>query len=235
MIYGAMLAGGSGTRIKSSVIPKQFIEINGQPIIIYTLKNMLKVDRFDYIYIATREDYIDYLKKQVEDNIEQKDKVIIIEGGKERIDSINNVTNAITADNGLNEDDVIIIHDAVRPFVTEKILNDSIDCAREFGACVCGLPCADTILHSVDQKVVTDIPNRAELFSGQAPDSFRLKHFIDMKNNLTDEQKKIITGTSQICTFNNQPIYIIEGDAINFKITTDSDLLMVKHLLGIND
>lgn len=235
MIYGAMLAGGSGTRIKTSVIPKQFIEINGQPIILYTLKNMLRVERFDYIYIAVRDDYKDYLRKQVEENIEQKQKVRIISGGKERIDSINSVTGAIVSDNGLREDDVIVIHDAVRPFVTEKILNDSIDCAAQYGACVCGLPCADTILHSKSGKIVEDIPNRAELFSGQAPDSFRLMHFIDMKNNLTEEQKKIITGTSQICTFNNQPIYIIEGDAINFKITTDSDLVMVKNLLGANE
>lgn len=235
MIYGAMLAGGSGTRIKTSVIPKQFIEINGQPIILYTLKNMLRVERFDYIYIAVRDDYKDYLRKQVEENIEQKHKVRIISGGKERIDSINSVTGAIVSDNGLREDDVIVIHDAVRPFVTEKILNDSIDCAAQYGACVCGLPCADTILHSKSGKIVEDIPNRAELFSGQAPDSFRLMHFIDMKNNLTEEQKKVITGTSQICTFNNQPIYIIEGDAINFKITTDSDLVMVKNLLGANE
>ena len=127
-----MLAGGSGTRIKTSVIPKQFIEINGQPIILYTLKNMLKVERFDYIYIAVRDDYKDYLRKQVEDNIEQKHKVRIISGGKERIDSINSVTGAIVSDNGLREDDVIVIHDAVRPFVTEKILNDSIDCAAQY-------------------------------------------------------------------------------------------------------
>ena len=106
---------------------------------------MLKVERFDYIYIAVRDDYKDYLRKQVEDNIEQKHKVRIISGGKERIDSINSVTGAIVSDNGLREDDVIVIHDAVRPFVTEKILNDSIDCAAQYGACVCGLPCADTI------------------------------------------------------------------------------------------
>ena len=69
-------------------------------------------------------------------------------------------------------------------------------------------------------------------YSGQAPDSFRLAHFIQMQDNLTEEQKKVITGTSQICTMNNQPIHLIEGDAINFKITTDSDLLIVRTLLG---
>lgn len=231
MIYGAMLAGGSGTRIKSSVIPKQFIEINSQPIIIHTLKNMLKLDRFDLIYIACREDYIDYLQKQVDD-IPNSHKVRIIKGGKERMDTIRNVTTAIEQDNGISENDVIVIHDAVRPFVTQKILNDSIEYATKFGACVCGLPCADTILHSVHGDVVDDIPPRSELYCGQAPDSFNLKRFIEMENALTDEQKLKITGTSQICTMNNQPIYIIEGDALNFKITTDSDLELARKLLS---
>lgn len=232
MIYGAMLAGGSGTRIKSSVIPKQFIEINSQPIIIHTLKNMLKLNRFDFIYIACREDYIDYLQKQVEDNIADSHKVKIIKGGKERMDTIRNVTTAIENDNGISEDDVIVIHDAVRPFVTQKILNDSIEYATKFGACVCGLPCADTILHSINGEIVDDIPLRSELYSGQAPDSFNLKRFIEMENALTEEQKLKITGTSQICTMNHQPIYIIEGDALNFKITTDSDLELARRLLS---
>ena len=232
MIYGAMLAGGSGTRVKSSDVPKQFIEIGGAPVIIHTLNNMLKVERFDLIYIACREDYIEYLKKAAAEHASHPEKVRIIAGGKERMGSIRCVTGSIARDNGIGEEDVIVIHDAVRPFVTEKILNDSIDCAAKYGACVCGLPCADTILHSVKGDVVDDIPARSELFCGQAPDSFRLHHFIKMQENLTPEQKEKITGTSQICTMNGQPIYIIEGDAINFKITTDSDLLMVRTLMG---
>ncbi len=235
MIYGAMLAGGSGTRVKSSNVPKQFIEIKGKPIIVHTLINMLKVQRFDCIIIAAREDYIDYLVEKVKEFVKDSHRVRIIPGGKERMDSIRCVTDAIEGEFGVTDEDVIVIHDAVRPFVTEKILNDSIDAAAEFGACVCGLPCADTILHSVKGDVVDDIPARSELFCGQAPDSFRLKHFLEMQDALTPEQKAVITGTSQICTMNGQPIHIIEGDAINFKITTDSDLLMVKTLLGVKN
>lgn len=233
MIYGAMLAGGSGTRVKSYDIPKQFIEIGGAPIIIHTLKNMLKVPRFDRVYIACREDYIDIMRKNVAEHIADHERVRIISGGKERMDSIRCVTDAIEADSGMTDEDVIVIHDAVRPFVTEKILNDSIDAAVKYGACVCGLPCADTILRSAKGDIVDDIPARSELYSGQAPDSFRLKHFIEMQDRLTDEQRRVITGTSQICTMNGQPIHIIEGDAINFKITTDSDLLMARTLLEV--
>lgn len=234
MIYGAMLAGGVGSRMKSATIPKQFLEVDGQPIILYTLRNMLKVKRFDYIYIATHKDYIAYMEDMVKKYADTPEKVRIIEGGKERMDSIKNVTDAIVEDCGLHEEDVIVIHDAVRPLVTEKILNDSIDAAGEYGACVCGVPAVDTMLYSEDGKVVTDIPERSKLYNGQAPDSFRLKRFLEMQENLTEEQKKKITGTSQICTMNHQPIYIIEGDAINFKLTTDGDLLIFKSIIGEN-
>ncbi|MFT3952373.1 MAG: IspD/TarI family cytidylyltransferase [Oscillospiraceae bacterium] len=232
MIYGAMLAGGSGTRVKNAKVPKQFIEIKGCPIILYTLKNMLAAERFDAIYIAVHKDFLDYMNDAVARLIPQKDRVRIVLGGKERIDTIRNVTDAIIADNGLGGDDILVIHDAVRPFVTTKILNDSIDCAIAHGAVVTALPASDTILHSDDKQVVSEIPDRAKVFHGQAPDSFNLKLLIDLQNALTDEQRAVITGTSQICTFNNHPLYMIEGDAINFKITTDSDLLIVNSIIN---
>lgn len=82
MIYGAMLAGGVGSRMKSAVIPKQFLEVDGKPIIIYTLQNMLKVDRFDYIYIATHKDYLAYMKEMVQKYTDKPEKVRIIRGRK---------------------------------------------------------------------------------------------------------------------------------------------------------
>ena len=231
MIYGALLAGGSGTRIKSSNIPKQFILVNEKPIIIYTIEIMFKVKRFDCIYVAVHKDFYEYMQEMVEKFIPEKDKVRIILGGKERMDTIHNVIDAIQGENGIEDEDVIVIHDSVRPFVTEKILNDSIDAAMKHGAVVTALPASDTIIHSLDKEVVSEIPNRSIVFHGQAPDSFNLKLLIEMENNLTEEQKKIITGTSQICTFNNKQLHMVEGDAINFKITTDSDLVIVRSIL----
>ncbi len=231
MIYGALLAGGSGTRIKSSNIPKQFILVNDKPIIVYTIQNMFKVKRFDCLYVAVHKDFYEYMQEMVEKFIPEKDKVRIILGGKERMDTIHNVIDAIQSENGITDEDVIVIHDSVRPFVTEKILNDSIDAAIKHGAVVTALPASDTIIHSEDREVVSEIPDRSKVFHGQAPDSFNLKLLIEMEDNLTEEQKKIITGTSQICTFNNKQLHMIEGDAINFKITTDSDLVIVRSIL----
>ena len=232
MNYGVILASGTGSRVKSINIPKQYFEIDGKPIIIYTLENMLKDNLFDCIYIAVNKDYEEMLWEYLDNFIDDDalDKIEVIYGGKERIDTIHNVMKEICK-NDINDEDVIVIHDAVRPFVTKKILNDSIDAARKYGAVVTTLPAVDTMLNSNNGNIVDSIPNRNLLYRGQAPDSFKVKTFVELENNLSDEQKKEITGTSQLCSMNDYPLHMIEGDEINFKITTDFDLKLALYVV----
>lgn len=226
MVYGVVLASGVGKRMGID-IPKQYVEIEGKPIIVYTIASMLQVERIDKIYIAVSEEYVEYIKEILERYFkpEQIDKMRIVKGGAERIDTINNVTTAIVEERAVQEDDVVIFHDAVRPFVTQQILEDSIDGVMKYGATVAGLPAVDTMLCSEDGCKVDSIPVRSTIFHGQAPDSFRLKYFLELSESLSEEQRKQLTGTSQFCTYNNKPIYLIKGDALNFKITTKDDLL----------
>ena len=234
MIYGAILASGKGTRVKSTLsIPKQFMKINNIPTIIYTIRNMLKVTRFDYIYIAVPSDYIEYSNTLINEYLNEfeKSKIIIVAGGKERMDSIDNIISRITVEKEVSKEDIIVIHDGVRPFVTEKILNDSIDGAKKYGAVVAAIPVSDTLLISNEGKIVDEIPQRSLYYKGQAPDSFNLKIFIDLLNKLTTEQRKNITGTSQVCTLNDYPIHMIEGDEVNFKITTASDFIIAENII----
>ena len=232
MNYGVILASGTGSRVKSINIPKQYFEIDGKSIIIYTLENMLKDNLFDCIYIAVNKDYEEMLWEYLDNFIDDDalDKIEVIYGGKERIDTIHNVMKEICK-NDINDEDVIVIHDAVRPFVTKKILNDSIDAARKYGAVVTTLPAVDTMLNSNNGNIVDSIPNRNLLYRGQAPDSFKVKTFVELENNLSDEQKKEITGTSQLCSMNDYPLHMIEGDEINFKITTDFDLKLALYVV----
>lgn len=232
MNYGVILAGGSGSRMKGIDIPKQYYEINGKPIIIYTLKTFIDMECFDYIYIAVNEDYIHYINIILEKFVDKENisKIIIVNGGTERIDSIHNVIKAID-ENNINDDDIIVIHDAVRPFVSKKIILDNIEGAKKYGATVTSVPVNDTILLSTDGDYVDRIPIRKTLFHGQSPDSFNLKTFIELENKLTDEQKEIITGTSQVCTLNDYPIRMVEGDTANFKITTDADLDLAEYII----
>ena len=232
MNYGVILAGGTGSRMKSLDIPKQYYEINGIPIIIYTLNAFIDVNCFDYIYLAVSSEFMETVNSMIKEHIDEINvsKITLVNGGKERIDSIHNVIESIDIEK-INDDDIIVIHDGVRPFVTEKIIMDNIKGAQEYGATVTSVPVNDTILLSTDGDYVDRIPIRKTLFNGQSPDSFNLKTFIELENKLTDEQKEIITGTSQVCTLNNHPIKMIEGDTINFKITTDADLEVAEHII----
>lgn len=232
MNYAVILAGGSGNRMKNINIPKQYHEINGVPIIIYTLKTFIELKCFDYIYIAINPTFTDFMNSILEKYFNTNDisNITLINGGKERIDSIHNVIKSIELKE-INDDDIIVIHDAVRPFVTEKIILDNIEGAKKYGATVTSVPVNDTILLSTDGDYVDRIPIRKTLFNGQSPDSFNLKTFIELENKLTDEQKDIITGTSQVCTLNDYPIKMIEGDTANFKITTDADLDLAEHII----
>lgn len=233
MNFAVILAGGVGSRVKNISIPKQFVELGGKPVIVYTMENMLKVKKFDCLFIAVHKEWIDFMHELIEKYFDEETagRIYMTVGGKERIDSIRNVTDAIQEHFKISTTDVIVIHDAARPFVTEKILNDSIDSALKYGAVVAALPASDTILHSYDHEEVAEIPDRNIVFHGQAPDSFRLALFLEMQDNLTEDQKKIITGTSQICTLNGVKLHMVQGDSINFKITTDSDLIMAENLV----
>lgn len=228
MIFGAILAGGTGSRMNNS-IPKQFIKLGNKPIIIYTIEKMLSVDDFDYICIAIHPDYVEELNDLLEKYELINEKIIITDGGKERIDSIQNVINAICEISD-NYDDVIVLHDAVRPFVSEKILKDSVKTAGQYGACVATVPAVDTMYELKENKIV-GFPDRKTLFNGQAPDSFKLGVLKTSIESLTEDERKKITGTVQICAAKGHQIMTIEGDYKNIKITTQNDLLIAEKYL----
>lgn len=230
MNYAIILAAGFGTRIKNLDIPKQYYKINGIPIIMYTIKKFIDLNCFDSIYLTVDKDYQKYMQNLLKEYIKEYEQINIITGGKERIDSIHNVIKQIDYET-VGSNDIIVVHDGVRPFVTEEIILDSIECAREYGACVTSSPVNDTILQSQNGEYVDNIPIRSTLFCGQSPDTFNLKKFIEMINGLDEKQKSKVTGTSDICTFYDVPIKMIKGNNLNFKITTDADLEIAELLL----
>lgn len=229
MIYGVVLAGGTGTRMKNGPMPKQFIELGGVPTIILTIKRMLLVERFDILIVAIHQSWVDFLNELIERYIDD-DRIVVIPGGTERLDSIANSV-AEAAKRGVEHDDVIVLHDAVRPFVPVKVLEDSIDGALAHDAVVAAVPAVDTMLWIEEGTVVSDMPDRSKLYHGQAPDSFRLEVLKHSLETLTDDDRKIITGTAQICMLKGIEIHTIQGDRNNIKLTTPEDLITAEGLL----
>ena len=229
MNYGVVLAGGTGTRMGGE-IPKQFMNLCGKPILLWTLEKLISIEDFNAIYIAVHSDYINYLQKLLNDFCIKDNRIEIINGGKERINSIENALQAI-CENEIGPDDVVVIHDGVRPFVSTKILRDSINVAREYGACVAVVPAIDTMYILNDDRFIKDFPHRATIFNGQAPDSFKVQVLKCALDSLSAEERKTITGTVQICSLKGYQIKTIPGDYKNIKITTQDDMFIAEKIL----
>lgn len=231
MIFGSILAGGVGARMDKHNIPKQFIDLCGKPIIIHTIERMLEVNKFDYLFIAIHPEYREYLKNILSQfNLSNNSKIIIIDGGKERIDSVQNVIKAAFAYNH-NEDDIIVLHDAVRPFVSKKILEESIKTAGQYGVCVAAIPAIDTMYFLNEAGEIAGFPDRKNLYNGQAPDSFKLGVLRNSINSLSVEERKTLTGTVQICGAKGYKVKTITGDYKNIKITTENDLVLAEAIM----
>lgn len=230
--FAVILAGGIGQRM-GEFLPKQFIKLSGCPIIILTLRRILSVEEFDKIIIVIHPDWKQYLQNQIEEYQISTEKIIIISGGKERLDSIKNSLKQIMLISN-SPDDIVVICDAVRPFVSKEILQNSIKMSRSHGACVCALPAIDTMLY-VENNIITSVPLRKNIFHGQAPDSFQVSILNEALNSLTEDEKKIITGTAQICVLKHIPVYTIPGDIKNIKITTPDDIKIAENILQMGE
>lgn len=220
-----ILAGGKGKRMGKINLPKQFLEIGGNPIIILTLKNIINSNLFDKIYIAINPEWKEYLQELLFNHELNLDFIHIVDGGKERNDSIENALDSMK--NSVQNEDIIVIHDAVRPFITKKILLDAVNETKKYGATVAISPVKDTMIVS-EKGIAISMPERSKLFHGQAPDSFNFSIIYNAIKSLTKEEKAQITGTSQICANKNIVVHTYLGDERNIKITTLMDLFLAK-------
>ena len=221
--YAVILAGGTGKRMGNVKLPKQFLEIQHIPVIILTIQNILKTQLFDEILIVIHADWRDYLKELLLNYHVDTAHLSIIEGGKERLNSIENALDFLKG--VATAKDIVCFCDAVRPFVTHSILYNAVEETKKYGATVAVCPVKDTMM-VVKNDLVTDMPPRTTLFHGQAPDSFEFKLIYDSVKKLTPAQRQIITGTAQICQLNDIPIHTFMGDERNIKITTIMDMFL---------
>ena len=224
MIFGAILAGGVGSRMNIADMPKQFLPLGEKPIIIHTLNKFLSSKRIDYIYIGVHPEWYEHMISLIDKYFkEQKNKFRVVTGGGSRNDTIFNIVNAIEKDFGENDENIILTHDSVRPFVTEKMINENIDGTLKYGAVNTISRAVDTIVISDGDSFVESIPDRSRMYHGQCPQSFNISLLKKYYALLTEEQKASLTDACKIFVLNNKPVYIVEGDYTNLKITTMGD------------
>lgn len=221
MNSAVILSGGRGKRMGSS-LSKQFILINEKPMLYYTIKKFRENKLIDEIILVLPKDEIEYCKKEV---LEKYNIFVdkIVEGGRERQDSVFNGLNAI--DNG----DIVLIHDGARPFVTDKIIEDGIKGAKKFKAAAPGVMPKDTIKIKNKDNLSKETLNREELVAVQTPQVFDYNLILECHKKIKENNIKVTDDTMVVETFGNK-VFLYEGSYTNIKITTPEDLILAKYL-----
>lgn len=233
MIYAEILAGGIGKRMGNTDMPKQYLMLGDRPIIIHTIEQFLLVNEINKIIIGCPKDWVQYTKDLITKYIGVEDKIVVIEGGKDRNGTIMNACNYIKENFGINEDDIIITHDAVRPFVDYRIIMDNIKESKKYDAIDTIIPATDTIVESQDGKIINNIPVRDYLYQGQTPQTFKIKELVKIYEQLSDDEKKILTDACKMFVLKNKMVGFVLGEAYNIKVTTMYDLNLASAILKV--
>ena len=231
MIYGEILAGGSGTRMGNTEMPKQFLMLGDRPIIIHTIEQFLINESFSKIIVCCPKEWISHAEDLLEKYNIDTDRVDITAGGTTRNETIINGCKLIEEKYGLTDKDIIVTHDAVRPFVNQRILDDNIKLAKKFDAVDTVVPAIDTIVYSKDGKLITEIPDRKECYQGQTPQTFNVKKLMELFESLTKKEKEILTDGCKIFSLKGENVGLVDGEIYNIKLTTLYDLKIARAII----
>ena len=222
-----IVAAGTGSRMNMG-INKQFIKLEGKEIIAYTIEKFYNNSNIEDIVVVVKEDESEFLKKEILDKYNFKN-VKIAYGGKERQDSVYNGLKLLD-----EKCDVVLIHDGARPFVSDKIIDKSIEEAKEHKAIVVGVPVKDTIKVIDNDKNIVDTPNRNVLWAVQTPQTFDYNILIDAYK---DAFKNKFYGTDDAMLVERigYKVKMLEGSYNNIKITTQEDLNIGSQILRVQN
>ncbi|GAA0783915.1 2-C-methyl-D-erythritol 4-phosphate cytidylyltransferase [Hathewaya limosa] len=229
MNIAIILAGGSGTRMGSD-IPKQFIDIYGKPLIIHTIEAFDINPNIDYIAVICKNEFKEDLTIWIRKYGISKVKWIV-DGGNTRQESVYNGINQLS--DFCSNQDIVVIHDAARPLISQRIINENIESAKINKAVDTVIPTTDTIIRSIDGSVIEEVPVRRELYLGQTPQSFEYALIKKAHEEAKKENNLNATDDCQLVLKIGNKVSLVKGDKLNFKVTTFEDLLILKSVIKL--
>ena len=231
MIYGVVLAGGVGSRMGNVGKPKQYLLVGDKPILIHTLEKFYMQSEFEKVLVLCPTECISHTKNLVRKYMKDTERIVVLEGGETRNETIMNSIAYIEKEGNLNEDTIIVTHDSVRPFVTQRILEENIRYAKEYGACDTAVAATDTIVCSEDNVVISDIPERRKMYQGQTPQTFKALKLRQLYEALSPKEKELLTDAAKIFVMKGEKVHIVDGEVFNIKITYPYDLRVAEALI----
>lgn len=225
MVVAIVTAGGIGTRMKSQ-IPKQFIEIKGKPLIIYTLESISSNLQIEKICVVCHKDWISYMNDLLAKyNI--KKIGWIVEGGETGIESIYNGVKCVKDDC-----DCILIHDGNRPLISNEIIDDAISVYKDNGNAIAAIPCVEVVFES-DGHIAKNYIDREKIRRTQTPHVISTKEFIVLYEKAKKEGIKGIVATCDLLFLMGKPVYFSKGSVFNFKVTFPDDVKLFESIINV--
>ncbi len=228
-----IFAGGSGQRMHTKDIPKQFLEMHGKPIIIYTLELFEKHPEIDAIVIACKEDWIEYLEKLLYKYRIEKVKKIVPGGDTGQMSIYNGLMAAQEVSKG--EEAIVLVHDGVRPLINQKVISDNIESVKTHGSAITTAIVKETILVVNDNEEIVNVPDRAKSRVAKAPQSFWLKNILAAHNRAQKEGIFDCIDSCIMMKMYGYPLYLVDGPYENIKITTPDDFYTMRALLDAQE
>ena len=232
MVIAGIVAGGIGSRMGQNIMPKQFLNIAGKPIIVHTIEKFLASPEIDGIVVGVHNEWMHVMNDLLDKYFADENRVVIVSGGKNRNETIKNIVNGAKETFHADENTILVSHDAVRPFLSLRIIEDNVRAVEKFGVCDTVVSATDTIVQSEEDGVITNIPVRKTMYQGQTPQSFRIGLFEEVYDSMTEEELDIVTDACKMFFMRGHKVKLVEGDVSNFKVTYPFDLKMAKTMLG---
>jgi len=229
MNVAIVFAGGVGARMGAS-IPKQFLELNGKPVLAHTLALFQNHPLVDEIVLVVSQGYFDDCRALAERYGISK-PITFAESGDSAQDSIYSGLKA--AADRFPPETVVLLHDGVRPYVMPEVITANIDAVERFGSAITYTPCYETIVLSQDGHTISAMPYRRESYTAQAPQSFRLGDILAAHEKIRSRPEGYTDMVDQatICWTLGIPLHLVPGNRGNVKTTTPEDIISLDALL----
>lgn len=230
-----IFAGGSGTRMNTKSRPKQFLDLNGKPIIIYTIELFENHNDIDAIVVVCLESWIPFLKKML-NKFEINKVVSIVPGGLSGQESIFNglcAAEKYALEQG-DENPIVLIHDGVRPLITEDTITDNILKVKECGSCITIVPAIETVIIESHNGTL-NIPKRSDCMMARAPQSFYLKDIIGAHRRSQLERRTDFIDSCSLMSYYGYKLGLVEGPMENIKITTPTDYFVLRAMVEVHE
>ena len=217
MFFAGICAAGKGERFGGDV-PKQFLPLNGKPIILHSVEAFLQWGKAERIFVSVSPEWLEHCQEL----LVHYDSITVVQGGAYRGETVEKLVSAALAAGGTDVD-IIATHDAARPFVTADLIGRCVSAAEKYGVSGAAVAATDTVLQCRD-GIVTAAPPRSEMFLAQTPQCFKLGVFRQVWGRLSEEEKKAATDVCGMFFRGGAEVKLVEGDRKCFKITTEDDL-----------